>query len=66
MSGYPRTSGPQGCIDLQSPVKCLDQVETVCSHARLWQAALCIEMRLGDYCYRQVKPLTSIAAEKPT
>ncbi len=33
---------------------------------RLHYALKCIEMHLGDYCYSQVEPLTSIAAEKPT
>ncbi len=53
---------PQGYTDLQSLVKCLDYTgivsDTVCSHARLCQAARCIEMHLGGYVYSHVEPLT--------
>ncbi len=45
----------QGYTNLQSLVKCLDHrgiaSDTVCSQARLCEAAQCIEMHLGGYIY---------------
>ncbi len=45
----------QGYANLQSLVKCLGHrdiaSDTVCSQARLCEAAQCIEMHLGGYIY---------------